>query len=85
LVGGILGAMLGAAIIPVIGALIGLLAGTFLGVFLVEWQRLQHHGNATHIAWGAFYSRLFVLFIKLISCLIMSFWLLWCLARIVFI
>jgi uncharacterized protein YqgC (DUF456 family) len=84
LVGSILGAMLGAALIPVVGALIGLLAGTFLGVFLVEWQRLQHHGDATHIAWGAFYSRIFVLIIKMVSAIIMSIWLLWCLARIVF-
>jgi hypothetical protein len=53
-------------------------------VFLVEYERLQHHGDASHIARGAFYSRLFVLFIKLVSSLAMSFWLLWCLARIVF-
>jgi uncharacterized protein YqgC (DUF456 family) len=84
LAGSIAGAMAGAAVIPVVGALIGLLAGTFLGVFLVEWNRLKHHGDATHIAWGAFYSRLFVLFIKITSTIIMSIWLLWCLARIVF-
>jgi uncharacterized protein YqgC (DUF456 family) len=82
--GSIAGAIIGSAIIPVIGSLIGLLAGTFLGVFLVEWGRLRHHGDATHIAWGAFYSRLFVLFIKMTSALVMSVWLLWCMALKIF-
>ena len=82
-VGAIVGGIIGTVIIPVVGALVGLLAGTFLGVFLVEWLRLKKHGDASHIAWEAFYSRLFVLFIKLASTIIMSGWLLWCIGSIV--
>ncbi len=76
-IGAIVGGIIGAALIPVVGALIGLLVGTFLGVFGVEWQRLRHSGHASHIAWGAFFARLSVIFVKVISVFIMSGWLIW--------
>lgn len=82
--GAIVGGIVGGAVIPVVGALVGLLAGTFLGVYLVELGRLKKHDDASHIAWGAFNSRIFVLFIKLVSTIVMSAWLLWCIGCKVF-
>ena len=76
-IGAILGGIAGSAVLPLVGTLVGLLLGTFVAVFLVEYQRLQHSGQAHHIAMGAFISRLAVLGIKTASAFVMSIWLLW--------
>lgn len=84
LVGAMLGAMAGSVLIPIIGTVIGLLLGSFLGVFLVEWFRLQNHGDASHIAWGAFFARLGIIFLKLTVTFLMSVWVLFCVWQGVF-
>ncbi len=75
-VGGVLGAMLGSAVLPIIGTLLGLLVGSFLGVFVFEWLRIRDHNDAASIAWGAFFARLGIIFLKLTLTVVMSIWLL---------
>jgi uncharacterized protein YqgC (DUF456 family) len=73
LFGGLLGMVLGGFIpIPIIGSLIGMCAGSFTFAFWVERNRLQHDAQAAHIAWGAVWARLGVMFIKTIAALGMS-------------
>lgn len=76
LIGGLAGAALGTAFSPVLGTIAGILLGSFASAFLVEWLRLRHHGTAAHIAWGAVWARLAVLFLKTALTLGMSLWLL---------
>lgn len=76
LIGGLAGAGIGTGIFPILGTLAGLLLGSFSAAFLVEWNRLKHHGQAAHIAWGTVWARLAVLFLKTALTLGMSLWLL---------
>jgi len=76
LVGGLVGAGIGTGIFPILGTFAGLLIGSFGAAFLVEWNRLKHHEQAAHIAWGTVWARLAVLFLKTTLTLGMSLWLL---------
>ncbi len=76
LIGGLAGAVLGTAVIPILGTIAGMLLGSFAAAFLTEWLRLRHHGQAAHIARGAVWARLAVLFLKTALTLGMSLWLL---------
>jgi uncharacterized protein YqgC (DUF456 family) len=58
--------------IPVIGSFIGLIAGSFLFAYWVERRRLVHNGNAAHIARGAVWARLLVMFVKTVVALAMT-------------
>ena len=75
LVGGLLGAVIGSGILPIIGTFLGMLAGSFALAFLIEWNRLKHHEQAAHIAWGTVWARLGVMFLKTLLTLGMSLWL----------
>jgi uncharacterized protein len=70
--GGLIGAAVGSAVFPVLGTIAGMISGSFLTAFLVEWQRLKHHGQAAHIAWGTVWARLLVLLMKTVLTLGMS-------------
>ena len=73
LVGGLIGMVLGAFIpIPLFGSLIGMCAGSFVCAFAVERRRLQHDAQAAHIAWGAVWARLAVMFIKTVAALALT-------------
>ena len=72
LVGGLIGAVIGSPILPIVGTLLGMLIGSFALAFLVEWNRLKHHGQAVHIAWGTVLARLSILFIKTVLTLGMT-------------
>lgn len=76
LVGGLVGAVIGSGIFPILGTFAGMLIGSFGAAYLVEWNRLKHHEQAAHIAWGAVWARLAVLFLKTALTLGMSIWLL---------
>jgi uncharacterized protein YqgC (DUF456 family) len=76
LFGGLAGAGIGTGVFPILGTFAGLLLGSFGAAFLVEWNRLKHHGQAAHIAWGTVWARLAVLFLKTALTLGMSLWLL---------
>lgn len=76
LIGGLVGAGIGTGIFPILGTLAGMILGSFGAAFLVEWNRLNHHGQAAHIAWGTVWARLAVLFLKTALTLGMSIWLL---------
>jgi len=76
LIGGLVGAGIGTGIFPILGTLTGMILGSFALAFLVEWNRLKHHGQAAHIAWGTVWARLSVLFLKTALTLGMSLWLL---------
>jgi uncharacterized protein YqgC (DUF456 family) len=76
LIGGLVGAGIGTGIFPILGTFAGMLIGSFGAAFLVEWNRLNHHGQAAHIAWGTVWARLAVLFLKTALTLGMSLWLL---------
>lgn len=76
LVGGLVGAGVGTGIFPILGTFAGMLIGSFGAAFLVEWNRLKHHEQAAHIAWGTVWARLAVLFLKTTFTLGMSLWLL---------
>lgn len=75
LVGGLIGAVIGSGIFPIIGTFIGMLSGSFALAFLVELNRLNHHKQAAHIAWGAVWARLGIIFFKILITLGMSLWL----------
>lgn len=75
LIGGLMGAVIGSVVFPIIGTFLGMLAGSFALAFLVELNRLNHHGQAAHIAWGTVWARLGVMFLKTLLTLGMSFWL----------
>ncbi len=76
LVGGIAGLILGTFIpIPLVGNLIGMLAGSFACAYAVERYRLEHHGQAAHIATGAVIARLLILLLKIGVTLGMIAWL----------
>jgi uncharacterized protein YqgC (DUF456 family) len=76
LIGGLVGAGIGTGIFPILGTFAGMILGSFGAAFLVEWNRLKHHGQAAHIAWGTVWARLAVLFLKTALTLGMSLWLL---------
>lgn len=76
LIGGLVGAGVGTGIFPILGTFAGMLIGSFGAAFLVEWNRLKHHEQAAHIAWGTVWARLAVLFLKTTLTLGMSLWLL---------
>ncbi|MBC8206932.1 MAG: DUF456 domain-containing protein [Kiritimatiellales bacterium] len=76
LAGGLIGAVIGSGILPIIGTVLGLLAGSFALAFLVEWNRLKHHEQAAHIAWGTVWARLGVMFLKTALTIGMGIWLL---------
>ncbi|MDK2858489.1 MAG: uncharacterized protein PWQ29_1336 [Verrucomicrobiota bacterium] len=76
LVGGLIGAGIGTGILPIFGTFAGMLIGSFAAAFLTEWLRLQHYGQAAHIAWGTVWAKLAVLFIKTALTFGMSIWLL---------
>lgn len=73
--GGLIGAVIGSGLFPILGTLAGMLIGSFGAAFLMEWNRLKHHGQAAHIAWGTVWARLSILFMKTILTLGMSIWL----------
>ena len=76
LAGGIAGLILGTFIpIPLVGNLVGMLAGSFACAYAVERYRLEHHGKATHIAFGAVVARLLILLLKIGVTLGMIAWL----------
>lgn len=81
MLGGLAGAAIGSTVFPMLGTLIGLLAGSFGAAFLVESNRLKHHGQAAHIAWGTVWARLAVLFVKTALTFGMSLWLLYATAQ----
>ncbi len=73
LIGGLFGMVAGSIIpIPVVGGIIGMCAGSFAFAFWVERRRLQHDAHAAHIAWGAVWARLGVMFIKTLATLGMT-------------
>ena len=76
LVGGLIGAVVGSGIFPIIGTFLGMLAGSFALAFLIEWNRLKHHGQAAHIAWGTIWARLGIMVVKTLTTLGMGIWLL---------
>jgi uncharacterized protein YqgC (DUF456 family) len=70
LVGGFAGMLAGSLLpIPVLGSLLGMAAGSFLFAYWVERRRLQQDAQAAHIAWGAVWARLAVMFVKTITAL----------------
>ncbi|MDA1043876.1 MAG: DUF456 domain-containing protein [Verrucomicrobia bacterium] len=72
-VGSLAGLCLGTFIpVPVIGSLLGMLLGGFGLVFMVEWNRLQRHGAAAHIAWGSVLARIAMIFLKVCATIGMS-------------
>jgi uncharacterized protein YqgC (DUF456 family) len=74
--GGLLGMVLGAMIpLPVLGSFIGMLAGSFGAAYWVEKRRLMHGAKAAHIARGAVWARLMVMFVKTVAALGMTFYL----------
>jgi len=82
LFGGILGMIAGSFIpVPILGSLFGMCAGSFIFAFWVERSRLQHDAQAAHIAWGAVWARLSVMFIKTITALGMAAYLLYVFVR----
>jgi uncharacterized protein YqgC (DUF456 family) len=73
LFGGIIGMILGAFIpVPVIGSLMGMLIGSFVFAYWVERRRLQHDSQAAHIARGAVWAKLSVMFFKTVATLGMT-------------
>lgn len=74
-IGGLIGAGVGTSVFPILGTIAGMLIGSFSGAFLTEWNRLKHHGQAAHIAWGTVWARLAILFLKTVLTLGMSIWL----------
>jgi len=71
--GGLVGMILGGfSPLPIIGSLLGMLIGSFLFAFWVERRRLQHDTQAAHIAWGAVWARLMIMFVKTIAALGMT-------------
>lgn len=76
LIGGLVGAVIGSGIFPIIGTFFGMLAGSFALAFLIEWNRLQHHGKAAAIAFGAVWARLAVMLLKTALTVAMTVWLL---------
>lgn len=73
LFGGIAGMVAGSFIpVPVLGSLFGMCAGSFFCAFWVERRRLRHDAHAAHIAWGAVWARLIVMFVKTIASLGMT-------------
>jgi uncharacterized protein YqgC (DUF456 family) len=81
LIGGLIGAVAGTGIFPILGTIAGMLLGSFAAAFLTEWLRLRQHGQAAHIAWGAVWARLAVLFFKTALTLGLSLWILFDLLR----
>lgn len=75
LAGGLIGAIVGSGIFPIIGTFLGMLGGSFVLAFLVEWNRLKHHKQAAHIAWGTVWARLGITFLKTLLTLSMGIWL----------
>jgi len=73
--GGLIGAGVGSGIFPIIGTFLGMLIGSFALAFLVELNRLNHHKQAAHIAWGTVWARLGIIFLKSLLTLGMSLWL----------
>jgi uncharacterized protein YqgC (DUF456 family) len=70
IVGGIVGLVAGTFIpIPVVGSLVGMLIGSFALAFAVEKYRLNHTGQAAHIARGAVIARILVIFLKVVTTL----------------
>ncbi len=76
LLGGLLGMIAGSAVIPILGTFLGMLLGSFALAYLSEWLRLKHHETAAHIARGAVWARLRVMFLKTALTAAMSLWLL---------
>jgi uncharacterized protein YqgC (DUF456 family) len=73
LIGGFVGLFVGALIpIPIVGSLIGMLVLSFGAAFAVEHWRLKHVEHAMHIAWGAVWARVLVIFLKVAVTLGMS-------------
>ena len=73
LVGGLVGMVVGSfAPIPIISSLLGMLIGSFAFAFWVEQKRLQQDTQAAHIAWGAVWARLWVMFVKTCAALGMT-------------
>lgn len=73
LAGGLIGMVFGSFIpVPVLGSLIGMCAGSFAFAFAVEHRRLQQHRKAAHIARGAVWARLGVMFVKVTATLGMT-------------
>ena len=71
--GSFVGLCLGALIpIPILGPLLGMLLGGFGLVFLVEWNRLQRHDAAAHIAWGSVLAKVLMIFLKVCATIGMS-------------
>ena len=69
-VGGIAGLFAGAFIpVPVVGSLVGMLVGSFALAFAVEQYRLNHTGQAAHIARGAVIARILVILLKVVTTL----------------
>ncbi|QBG46656.1 DUF456 domain-containing protein [Verrucomicrobia bacterium S94] len=71
--GGFSGLFLGGLIpLPIIGNLLGMLIGSFIFAFLVEQNRLKKTEQAAHIATGAVFARLAVIFLKIGMTVLMS-------------
>ncbi len=70
IVGGTIGLIAGTFIpVPIAGSLIGMLIGSFALTFAVEQYRLNHTGQAAHIARGAVIARVLVIFLKVVTTL----------------
>jgi len=75
LLGGLLGAAIGSAIFPILGTFLGMLLGSFGLAYAAEALLAKKHAEAAHIARGAVWARLLILFIKTALTAIMSLWL----------
>lgn len=70
IIGGIVGLIAGTFIpLPVVGSLVGMLIGSFALAFVVEQHRLNHTGQAAHIARGAVIARILVILLKVVTTL----------------
>jgi uncharacterized protein YqgC (DUF456 family) len=73
LFGGLIGMVIGGFIpVPVVGSLFGMLAGSFIFAYWVEHRRLKHEAKAAHIARGAVWAKLSVMFFKTVAALGMT-------------
>ena len=72
--GGLLGMLFGGMLIPVpiLGSMLGLLAGSFAGAFFAERSKMKKADRAAHVAMGAVFARLAVLFVKVGATLLLS-------------
>lgn len=77
LAGGIIGTLVGTAIMPIVGTILGMLIGSFALAYGCERMIIKQHDKAAHIARGAIWARLQIMFLKTALTMIMSVWLIY--------